>query len=172
MSSEVGIYSSCESKTRRKMTGRGLGRGRGRRPVTGTEEEQAALVAASNSVILSDSDLSFCSDDSSEDGGGVADESKSTSTSSGGKGVKSEVAPRRAKGRGRGRPLMLPPSHSSTSLSSDLSLEDDLEKMSVTIQLDKSSDESVCLLKTIFTQPLHEIPGAFVDSSSRPATCV
>ena len=124
------------------MTGRGLGRGRGRRPVTGTEEEQAALVADSNNVILSDSDLSFCSDDSG-DGGEAADESKSTSTSSGGKGVKSEVAPRRAKGRGRGRPLMLPPSHSSTSLSSDLSLEDDLEKMSVTVQLDKSSDESV-----------------------------
>ena len=111
--------------------------------MTGTEEEQAALVAASNNVILSDSDsdLSFCSDDSG-DGGEVADESKSTSTSSGGKGVKSEVTPRKAKGRG---PLMLPPSHSSTSLSSDLSLEDDLEKMSVTVQLDKSSDESVVL---------------------------
>ena len=114
--------------------------------MTGTEEEQAALVAASNNVILSDSDsdLSFCSDDSG-DGGEVADESKSTSTSSGVKGVKSEVTPRKAKGRGRGRPLMLPPSHSSTSLSSDLSLEDDLEKMSVTVQLDKSSDESVVL---------------------------
>ena len=127
--------------------------------MTGTEEEQAALVAASNNVILSDSDLSFESEASGD--GEAADESKSTSNSSGGKvtliqtlflqmcgdllqGVKSEAAPRKAKGRGRGRPLLQPPSHSSSSLSSsDLSLEDDLEKMSVTVQLDKSSDESV-----------------------------
>ena len=130
------------------MTGRGLGRGRGRRPVTGTEEEQAALVADSNNVILSDSDLSFSSG-SDSDGGEAADESKSTSNSSGGKGVKSEVraAVRKPKGRGRGRPLMQPPSYSSSSLSSsDLSLEEDLEKMSVTVQLEKSSDESVLSL--------------------------
>ena len=66
------------------MAGRGIGRGRGRRPVTGTEEEQAALVADSNNVILSDSDLSFESSEASGDGE-AADESKSTSNSSGGK---------------------------------------------------------------------------------------
>ena len=52
----------------KKMLGKGLGRGRGRRPVTSTEEEQAALVADSNNVILSDSDLSFESSEASGDG--------------------------------------------------------------------------------------------------------
>ena len=53
---------------------------------------------------------------------------------------------RKPKGRGRGRTLMQPPSYSSSSLSSDLSLEEDFEKMSVTVQLEKSSDESVLSL--------------------------
>ena len=58
------------------------GRGRGRRPATGTEEEQAALVAASNNVVLSDSDLSFSSDEASGDGE-EAGESKSSSSRGG-----------------------------------------------------------------------------------------
>ena len=135
------IYTRRRSN-RRKMIARG--RGRGRRPATGTEEEQAALVAASNNVVLSDSDLSFSSDEASGDGE-EAGESKSSS-SRGGKGVKTESGARKPKGRGRGRTLMQPPSITSSSLSSDLSLEEDFEKMSVTVQLEKSSDESVLSL--------------------------
>ena len=137
-----GLIYPRRRSNRRKMIARG--RGRGRRPATGTEEEQAALVAASNNVVLSDSDLSFSSDEVSGDGE-EAEESKSSS-SRGGKGVKTESGARKPKGRGRGRTLMQPPSYSSSSLSSDLSLEEDFEKMSVTVQLEKSSDESVLSL--------------------------
>ena len=57
-------------------------KGRGRRvSAPGSEEQQAALLAAALSVQFSDSDLSF-SDDSDSGEGDAADKSKSTSNSS------------------------------------------------------------------------------------------
>ena len=59
-------------------------KGRGRRvSAPGSEEQQAALLAAALSVQFSDSDLSF-SDDSDSGEGDAADKSKSTSNSSNG----------------------------------------------------------------------------------------
>jgi hypothetical protein len=112
----------------------GKGRGRGRRvQKVGTEEEQARVAAAAPYIEFLGSELSNSPAEASGEGE-AADESKSTGNSSGGKGVLVDRRVRR--GRGRGCPIQ--PSCSSSDLSTksyDLSLDEKLDHMSVTVQM-------------------------------------